>query len=202
MRSEVLTYLQANTVTGFTVTTNLPWTKDGNPLYLTNLKVLYTDLDQVLQEPLFDTLDGGSGSMETVTVTVYVTTDAKTLPSNYDTLVSTIRGAKLTASLGLGYTQRTTDVTTEYVADNLVTRFDFNFDKSEEQFSVKAIFTYLVANEIENGNCIIESKATGIKILEVVLKEWSTQHELSGGGGRLIQTIEGKNILRTAEWVS
>lgn len=129
MRSEVITYLQANTVTGFSVTENLPWTKDGNPLYLSNLKVLYTDLDQVLQEPLFDTLDGGSGSIETTTVSVYVTTDAKTLPSNYDTLVSTVRAAKLTASAGLGYTQRTTDVTTEYVADNLVTRFDFNFDK-------------------------------------------------------------------------
>jgi len=129
MRSEVITYLQANTVTGFTVTENLPWTKDGAPLYQQNLKVLYTDLDNVLQEPLFDTLDGGSGSIETVVVTVYVTTDAKTLPSNYDTMISTVRGAKLDSAVSLGYTQRTTDITTEYVGDNLVTRFDFNFNK-------------------------------------------------------------------------
>lgn len=129
MREEILQYLKENTVDGFTVTDSLPWTKDGAPLYLSNLRVLYVDLGQLDQEPLIDTLDGCGLVIETATVSIYVTTDAKTLQQNYHALVAAVKPARLSSAVSLGYTQRRTDLSTEYFADNLVTRFDMNFEK-------------------------------------------------------------------------
>jgi len=38
MRSDILTYLNANLVTGFGVSEELPWDASGQPLYLKNMK--------------------------------------------------------------------------------------------------------------------------------------------------------------------
>ena len=126
MRSQVLDYLNANKVTGFTVTNALPYNASGQPLYLNNFKSIYVDQPQTSQEPLIDVLNGAGVVNETTTVSVYVTTDAKQLPSNYDTLVSTIKLARLDTEL-VGVTQRTTRVSTEFNADALVTKFDISF---------------------------------------------------------------------------
>ena len=128
MRSIVLDYLNANKVTGFTVTNALPYSASGQPLYLNNFKSIYVDQPQTSQEPLIDVLNGAGVVNETTTVSIYVTTDAKQLPANYATLVSAIKGTRLDSAI-TGATQRTTTVSTEYSADALVTRFDINFQK-------------------------------------------------------------------------
>jgi hypothetical protein len=126
MRSQVIDYLDQNKVTGYTVTQELPWDSSGAPLYLKNFKRIYVDRDQVVQEPLIDTLDGNGVINETTTVRVYVTTDAKTVPSNLDTLVSVIKAARLTSEIS-GVTQRLAQVETDFVGDAVVTQFDLSW---------------------------------------------------------------------------
>lgn len=128
MRDLVLAYIQANPVTGFTASTELPWDKDGAPLYLANPKRIYVDLAQTTQEALIDTLDATGVSEETTTVSAFVVTDAKQLPSGYDNLVSTLKAARLASTIS-GFTQRATAVSTSFEADRLVTEFEFNFAK-------------------------------------------------------------------------
>lgn len=128
MRTEVIEYLDANKVSGYTVTQELPWDSSGTPLYLKNFKRIYVDRDQVVQEPIIDVLNGTGVVNEITTVRVYVTTDAKTAPSNLDTLVSTIKNARMTSDI-TGVTQRATQVTSEFEGDALVTEFEISFRK-------------------------------------------------------------------------
>lgn len=129
MRQAILDYLVANKVGGYSVTQELPWDSSGAPLYLKNFKKIYVDQDQVVQEPFIDVLNSGGGIInEVTTVAVYVTTDAKNAPSNLDTLVSTIKGARLDPVL-TGATQRATQVSTEFVSDAQVTTFEISFRK-------------------------------------------------------------------------
>jgi hypothetical protein len=126
MRSLILDYLAENKVTGYSATQELPWDSSGAPLYLKNFKKIYVDQDQVVQEPLIDTLNGGGIINQDTTVAVYVTTDAKNAPSNLATLVSTIQNARLDPAV-TGVTQRATQVSTEFVGDAQVTTFEISF---------------------------------------------------------------------------
>jgi len=126
MRTQILDYLATNKVTGFATTQELPWDSSGAPLYLKNFKRLYVDRDQVVQEPLIDTLDGNGLTNEITTVTVYVATDAKNAPSNLDTLVSTVKNARLSQGTP-GVTQRATQVQSDFVGDAVVTQFEISF---------------------------------------------------------------------------
>ena len=126
MRTEIMDYFTANKVSGYTLTEELPWDNQGNPLYLKNFKRIYVDSDQVAQEPLIDVLNGPGVVNEITTVTAYVTTDAKTQPSNYVTMVNTFKNARLDTDI-TGVTQRATQVSTEFVGDAQVTQFDFSF---------------------------------------------------------------------------
>lgn len=128
MRSIVLDYLNANKVTGFTATDMLPFNSSGQPLYQNNFKTIYVDQPQTVQEPLIDVLNGPGVVNETTTISVYVVTDAKKLPANYDAVVSMIKNARLDSDIA-GVTQRATTVSTEYQADAMVTQFNINFRK-------------------------------------------------------------------------
>lgn len=128
MRDTILTYLEDNMVTGFTLSTELPYDASGNPQYLNNFKKVYVDRTQTAQEPLLDALDGSGAVIETSTTNIYVVTDAKTLPTNYDALITMIRGARLDPTI-TGVTQRTTTMSTSYEADSLVTEFELSFFK-------------------------------------------------------------------------
>ena len=130
MRDTLLTFLTtAITGTDFSVTQELPYNGDGAPLFLKNLKKVYVDQDQTSQDPLLDVLDAsGQVVAETVTNTVTVVVDAKVLPSGYATLVSQIKSSRLDPAI-TGFQQKSTDVSTEYNTDRLVTEFVFNFTK-------------------------------------------------------------------------
>jgi len=128
MRDIIITYLKANVVTGFGVSDKLPFNQNGDPLYLQNLKTLYVNQPTVEQEPLFDTLDAQAIVTETTIATCFVVTDAKTLPSNYDELVTTVKGVRKAATI-LGYTAKEVDTSTSIVDDTLVTQFVMEFTK-------------------------------------------------------------------------
>jgi hypothetical protein len=126
MRTEILDYFKVNKVNGYTLTQELPWDTQGNPLYLKNFKYIYVDSDQIAQEPLIDVLNGTGIVNEITTVRTYITTDAKNQPSNYATMVSTFMNARLDTDI-TGVTQRATQVSTEFIGDAQVTQFEFSF---------------------------------------------------------------------------
>lgn len=128
MRSTILDYLNSQTFTNFSTSSELPWDASGVPLYLKNMKKMYVDRPQTVQEPLIDTLDDIGIVNETTSVTVYVSTDAKNLPTDYDTMVSTVKSARL-QDVTTGWRQRLTEVTSSFEDDVLVTEFTFNFTK-------------------------------------------------------------------------
>jgi hypothetical protein len=129
MRDLILDLVDNINITGFSTSAKLPFDQNGEPLYLQNFKRLYVDLPQTEQDPLFTTLDGGGAVNETITIPVYVATDAKTLPNNYNQLLTAIRAIRISNSI-TGYNQRTTAVDTAYVDDSLVTTVTFVFVKT------------------------------------------------------------------------
>lgn len=128
MRTEILAYLNANKITGFNPSAELPWDSNGTPLYVKNYKNIYVDQDQVSQEPLIDVLNGTGVVTQTTTVSAYVTTDAKQVPSNLAALIAMISAARLTTGIS-GVTQRTTQVTTSLENDAQITQFEFSFSQ-------------------------------------------------------------------------
>lgn len=126
MRAEVLAYFQANPVPGFAVASELPWDSNGEPLYVKNYKRVYVDQDQVSQESLIEVLNGSGVLNQTTTVTAYVTTDAKNVPSNLSNLINTANRARL-VSASAGQTQKTTQVSTELDGDAQIVTFEFSW---------------------------------------------------------------------------
>lgn len=128
MRTEIYDYIDGLSKTGFTLSSALPWTADGVALYQKNFKTIYVDMDNVTHDTVFATMNGLTFENETTTVRVYFTTDAKQLPSNYETLVSAIREARNIDTI-TGVTQRQSDVTRTFEADAMVTEIEFRFTK-------------------------------------------------------------------------
>lgn len=120
--------LGATTLGTFSMSTELPYDASGTPLYLKNFKKIYVDVDQISQEATLSTLNGATWVDETTTVRTYFVTDAKQLPSNYETLVDAIKETRLTEDI-TGVTQRRCQVSTRFEADALVTEFEFSFTK-------------------------------------------------------------------------
>jgi hypothetical protein len=96
MREEIIAYLKTQTATlkPVAVSDELPWSKDGEPLYLKNFKRIYVAKESTAQEPLINTLQGASIVNETTSVTAYLTVDAKNPLSNYDEIVNLMKSLK------------------------------------------------------------------------------------------------------------
>ena len=128
MRTEIYDYIDGLSKGTFTLSAQLPWTQDGVALHLKNFKTIYVDMDDVTHDTILSTMDGLTFENETTTVRVYFTTDAKQLPTNYETLVAAIRNARdLTAITGV--TQRQADVSRTFESDAMVTEIEFRFTK-------------------------------------------------------------------------
>lgn len=128
MREDILDYVKTLSLGTYTVSDELPREESGVPLYLKNPKRIYADQEQFVQEPIVTAMDGFDIHQEATTVSLYFTSDAKTLPANYNTLVSNLKLGKNIVPAD-GYNTRAVDVQTEYEADLLVTRVDFTFSK-------------------------------------------------------------------------
>ena len=128
MRQEIIDYCQNLSLGGFIVSTELPFSDSGVALYLKNVKSIYVDIPQYATEAIIRTLDAISISDEVTTVRLYFSADAKSLPANYETLVSDLRTAKDSDTI-TGYARREVDVETDYTQDVLVTQLTFRFTK-------------------------------------------------------------------------
>ena len=128
MRTDVIEYLQTQNFGTFIVSTELPFSESGVPLYIKNLKKVYVGVDQYIVEPVINTLSGVNITRDTVAVTVYLANDAKSLTPNYDEVVGLIRAAKNILPTA-GFNSREVDVQTSFDADKLVTQIELRFIK-------------------------------------------------------------------------
>ena len=83
---------------------------------------------QSQQDPAIDALNGSGAVDETTTVSVYFVNDAKKLPTDYDTIVTQMKGAR-TATGTEGFIQKTCNVSSSYQEDAVVTELVFSFRK-------------------------------------------------------------------------
>jgi len=128
MRADIITYLKTQNLGSLSMTDNLPFDDSGVPLYLKNAKKVYVNTDQIASEPIVQTLRGVNINNEATSVDIYFSVDAKTLITNYDTIVSTIRQVKDNVSID-GVHTRTAEVATEYVNDLLITTVTITLTK-------------------------------------------------------------------------
>lgn len=129
MRQAIITGISALSLGTFKVSSELPWVASGELLYMKNPKTFYVDEPDSAQSNLINTLCGGNVpnvANKTTTISVWVSTDAKQKPSNYDSLVASIQGLKDLTTLG-AVRSRECDVNTTFEADRLVTEFVFRF---------------------------------------------------------------------------
>jgi hypothetical protein len=128
MRTEIYNYIKGLSLGSFKLSDELPFDASGNPLYVKNKKCIYVDNSQTVHDTLIYTLDALDINAETTTVRVYVTTDAKQLPTNYSSLVSSIKTARSATTIQ-GVNRREVDVTSSYIEDAMITAFEFRFTK-------------------------------------------------------------------------
>jgi hypothetical protein len=128
MRQEVLDYINSLALGGYLLSEESPWRDNTVPLYLKNLKKIYVDNIEYLSEPLIATLGTLSINQQTQSTRIYFANDAKTVPSNYDTLVQDLILAK-NIDLADGTNRREADVRVSYENDVMVTEIEIRFTK-------------------------------------------------------------------------
>jgi hypothetical protein len=127
VRQEVLAYINGLALGTFTVTSDLPYDASGNALYLSNVKKIYVDEEQITSEPLVQGMDGTHINNQTTSVSIYFTADAKQLPANYDTIVSGLRGAKDITSVS-GVNRREIEESSDFQGDLIVKTLEIRFN--------------------------------------------------------------------------
>jgi hypothetical protein len=128
MRQEVLDYINSLALGGYLLSQEVPWSDNAIPLYIKNLKKIYVDNVEYLSEPLIATLGTLSINQQTRTIRIYFANDAKTVPSNYDTLVEDLITVK-DIDLNDGTNRREADVSVSYENDVMVTEIEIRFTK-------------------------------------------------------------------------
>jgi len=126
MRELLVAYLKTLSLGTIGVSDELPWTKDGDPLYIKNYKKIYVDRPLITQDALINTLAGSSIVNQTTAVTAYLTVDAKNQPSNLAQVISDLTAARGEIQTANQHS-RTCSVTQEYQGDALVATFEYSF---------------------------------------------------------------------------
>lgn len=106
------------------VSSELPWSSAGEPLYIKNMKKVYLDEDNIEKTELFSTLDGEDVVQTETAVTAFLAVDAKTQPTDIDNVISKVLESRGAIT---GQTSRECDMNTDTQADTIVYQFDFNF---------------------------------------------------------------------------
>ena len=128
MRQAVLDYVQGLNLGTYIVSSELPWTDNGVPLYVKNLKKIYVDVDAYEINPIIATLNGVNITEDINTVRIYFANDAKQIPPNYEDVVTQLRAVKDIDST-TGYNRRECDVRTSFDSDKLITELEIRFIK-------------------------------------------------------------------------
>lgn len=126
MRTNLLNAITTatSTLTQFAVTQELPWSQNGDPLYLKNMKKIYVDNATVEQTTIILTLDKARSVDEnTYTCLVYFAVDAKNPPSQTQLILDKILGCK--DKTGLLSFDDESDFTIEQNEDKLIYTVEF-----------------------------------------------------------------------------
>ncbi len=128
MRTQLLNAIGSaiSTLTQFSVSQEIPWSESGNPLYLKNKKKVYVDKERREESTLISCLDGQDIYQDDLITEVYVSVDAKNPPSQLDTVISRILGAK--SSTGITNFGVESDYTLDKQEDVLVYTFEFRMN--------------------------------------------------------------------------
>ena len=126
MRDEVITHLQSQALGAYSISTELPWTSAGDPLYQVNPKVIYVDEEETDQEVIVQILNGSDVVQTITTVNVYFVNDAKTLPTDYNTVKQILIDTKDITTISDAF-DRECDITSSYDSDTLVTSVVYRF---------------------------------------------------------------------------
>ena len=127
IRSDLVTAITANVTAyaNYGISAELPFDSSGTPLYIKNMKRIYVDKEQQTFETNIQTLDRTCElDSRTTTVDVYLTTDAKTIPSDIDAVIAAIVAAKRSIGSTL---EVTSEVTTEISDDYITYTIEFGF---------------------------------------------------------------------------
>jgi len=128
MRSEIITYMRGLALGTFNVSDEVPRNESAEPLYMKNPKTIYADIAQFEDTPFLATLGSLSIHAKTTTVNVYFSVDAKNVPNNYDSLVSSMLDAR-DLNTTEGFNDRSAEVSTSIEADMLVTQVSLSYTK-------------------------------------------------------------------------
>jgi len=108
-----------------TTSSELPFTAAGVALYTKNMKKLYVDYDRTAFTEMFNTLNPSNDvPQREITVNAYFTVDAKNLPTDIDTVVSTVLNSRLSVS---NCHVRDCSLTNLIAEDHLTYTFEFRF---------------------------------------------------------------------------
>jgi len=128
MRDDVVTAIKNKAITGYNVSSELPYDESGVPLYLKNPKTIYVDNSQTDIVPLVTTLNSADISNESTSVRAYFTIDAKNIPANYNSTITSLRGVKADITRE-GSNSREAFVSTSYEGDLLVVELEYRLTR-------------------------------------------------------------------------
>lgn len=121
IRDQIVTNLTS--FTDFKVSTELPFSASGEPLYEKNKKTVYVDELQEDVVQLYRTLDQQEVVQKEQVVTAFMSTDAKNQPSNIDDVITAIMNAR-TSVTG---TQVSESTNSSDIEDDVITyTFEYN----------------------------------------------------------------------------
>lgn len=110
--------------TNVSISSELPFTAGGVPLYEKNMKKFYLDVDNTDAREMFLTLDNNDVFEREITLTGYLTVDAKNQPTDIDTVVNAVINSRLSVA---DCFVRECAVTDEILDDRINYTFEFRF---------------------------------------------------------------------------
>lgn len=130
MRTQLITAITSatSTLTQFAVSSELPWATGGTSLFQKNLKKVYVDQPYQEQTTLIPVLDGVDVFQNDLITRVYVSMDAKNPPTQLDSLITKILGAK--DSTGVVNFGTESDYTIEIAEDVMTYTFEIRLNQA------------------------------------------------------------------------
>lgn len=128
MRQEILDYIGTLPLGSFSLTAELPWDNSGSPLFIKNPKRIYVASPDYATDPIIQTLNGLIINNDVISVKIYFSSDAKTQPPDYDTLLSDLR-TTININPETIYSNRQTIISKSFENDMLVTEIELRFTK-------------------------------------------------------------------------
>ncbi len=128
MRDLIVDYIESLDIGTYKLSSEQPWSESDTPLYVKNLKTLYVATDQTETETLLATLDGSNIQSKIVTVTLYFSNDAKSLPHNYASLLNQLLEINDIEDIETNWNRKVAN-TSSFEGDILITQVDYIFTK-------------------------------------------------------------------------